>query len=282
MSEVNLVNTESQGTLSSEAVVSISALIEAYLNASLKSRLLSMVGLAESYEVGKQQAHNIEESAKHQAASMRDSAIGGMVSGGLQIAGGAVAFGMEYQANNTPEMSSLKQYQSETEEALAKKPGIRMDSMSETEGVDPETQAIKERMKELSKADKFSERNFESDKGFIESADENELNALKENLDARLKDCRAEAEKIGHYGQRIEMASRGLSEIAKSGAEFAAASEKSIAGNFDAASSLDRSSLQMLEQMVSSSLQDANKYADLAAQMAQVLVDIGQADIYQG
>lgn len=258
----------------------IAQLIQAYTKLSVINSALNVVDTRTQRSIGQAQAKNITDAAKEKANSMRCQAIGGFVSGGLEIAGGVASGAMSYFGNNASEMENIGKYQKEVNNALANPPDDVFSTMTEADQ-EIETQRAKTRMNELNSTQDFKDQDIDADKDIIHTAEEPELKSLKKHLDDLSIQKKQEQMNDKHQGL-IMAVTRGSGAVGKGIADDVAASHNTEAGQDEAASSLEQTAANMMGNGAQEASKTASKYAELASQIIETLVKVGEADVFRG
>jgi len=263
----------------------IAQLIQAYTKLSVINSALNVVDTRAQRSIGQAQAKNITDAAKEKANSMRCQAIGGFVSGGLEIAGGVASGVMGYVGNNASEISNIEDYQKEVNNALQNSPDTTLSNLSRE--VEESTPKAKARMNELNSTQDFKNRNINADKdgitdkASIQLAEEPELQSLKKHLDDLSMQKKQEQMSDKHQGL-IMAVTRGSGAVGKGIADDVAASHNTEAGKDEAASSLEQTAANMMGNGAQEANKIASKYAELASQIIETLVKVGEADVFRG
>lgn len=265
----------------------IAQLIQAYTKTSVINSALNVVDTRAQRSIGQAQADNITKAAKQKANSMRCQAIGGFVSGGLEIAGGVTSGVMGKLNSNAGEIENIKGYQDKVNEALKNPPGKVAGNSNLSKEVEESKPKAKARMNELNSTQDFKNRNIDADRGgitdraSIELSEEPELQSLKKHLDDLSMQKNQEQMSDKHQGLILTMA-RGSGEVGKGIASDVAASHDTKAGTAEADSSLEQTAASMMSNGAQEASKAAGKYADLASQIIETLVKLGEADVFRG
>ncbi|CCB89848.1 hypothetical protein [Simkania negevensis] len=281
-------NTQSENNIGIVGSTSslIAQLIEIYTKLSVLNSALNVVDTKTERLSSKNQAENIKDGAEHKAKSMRWQAGAGLVAGAFEIGGGLFSMGKSYFDNQSlqNELDNINKYKDEINKSLQVSPDAVLSNGAEGEAAS-RAKIAKKRMQELTHLDDFKDLDenstqFKADSKMFYEAEPEDRKALNKHLD----DLSVEKKKEMMSSRTHELTSlyaRGLSGIANGIGGMFAANQTNKAGINEAESSLDQTSVGMMQSAVQQAAKTADKYAEMASQIIEVLVQLSEADVFR-
>jgi len=272
------VNLDSLGTNFVGSTSSlIGKLIQAYMKSSVANYLLSGLTTHMQEITGQASAESTKKAAKHEAKATRLTAIGGMSAGvGGVLAGGGSAI-MGALAGKSGELDNLRKYKSGVKDTIANpEDSNKLSTLASKQDKD----LAGEKIQELLNSDDYSKREFKKDETAIKLAGPEEKKALSDHLDKLIEQKTAEQRGVGQHQHEWMAGVRGLGEIGDGIAKSQAAPQTNAAGVDKANASLDQTSLSMYQSGFSQASKAADKFAELASQISQLIVSIAEANVF--
>ena len=225
-------------------------------------------------------------------------AIGGGVLGLFEVGGAGVGIAMENRRSlalksSEAELENMKSYRKAAQTRLEKDPGKFV--TSRRSGIDAETKAQIDRMKELEKTTDYSKLDLDRtgaelgadilpDHYIIENSEGVEAQALSDKLDELIKnkeDTIAADKAAGNQrGVSYNQMLRGVGQIGNAFASGAEAYYQQETGKFDSEKSIDQSTLETINGTISELMRDATQAIDSAGTQPEVLVTMSRGDVY--
>ncbi|WP_420422079.1 hypothetical protein [Simkania sp.] len=284
---LNVNNTQTQNSVGIVGQTSslIAQLLEIYSKLSVVHSALQLVDTKAERATGKSQASSIKDAAEHKARATRWQAGAGMVAGTIEVVGGAGSMTKTYFDNKSleGELTNIGKYKDEVDVSLK---GARDDVLSTMKNEDELKDAldVKSDMRKLSRRDDFKGLDSESDqfKKDSETISKAQTGDL-ETLDKHLDDLSVEKKKqmmSNNNHDLVSLYARAFGGIANGVGGMFAANQTTKAGLAEADSSLDQTSVSMLQSGVQQASKTADKYAEMASQIIQTLVQLAQVDVF--
>lgn len=304
-SSVSMTNLVFSGTAAA-AQNAIYKIMSLYSTMSSQYDKLMILDTVSSFKSAESTAENTKNASHEQASQTRDQAYGEFACGVVSLGGMGVGFAYSTLAEKgldprEEELQTVKDYQTETENALKQNVGKNLSNSEK--GEDLETKRIKNTLGELSRTSDFSKRIPEKEKQALKLSEEPQLKVAKADKDAlylgdedQLKEISKHLNKRGQSleeeingsksrisknADHIMQASNAVGQIGRASAQIKAANHQEDAGKFESEKVMSETGGKLMDQLYQQSAQNASKYLDLSLQLPEILTGLQQADSSQ-